>query len=150
MIAQAAYQLLTTSAPIAAKLGGRIHYDQRPEGGQLPAVVIQSWTTQQDRHLKGIGYGSAYGILRLTVFADTYLGADDIAGLIFMRLEGYRGAVEIQDAEGNPASITIERLHFDDSTELPSDHRDGQGQVLTHGRQLDYRFAITTPEPTHA
>ena len=150
MIAQAAIHLLHSSDAINAIVGQRTHYTQRPQGDALPALLIQSWATRHDHHQKGVGEGASYGILRVTALARTYTTAADLAALVRNRLDGRTGPHDIADPEGNAATIDIEWLLIDDEAELPTDHRDGQGQPLTHGRQTDFRYAIKGTEPTHA
>lgn len=149
MIAQAAHFMLIGSAATNAKVSGRVHYTHRPQGDPLPALVVQSWHTNQDHHLKGVGLGSTYGILRVTALAATYSAAAELTTLIRNLLDGVTGAKPISSATPTPPTVNVQWLLFDDEMDLPTDHRDGQGQPLTHGRQIDFRYAITTPEPTH-
>lgn len=146
-IAQAIHKLLSTSAPITAAVADHIHYANRPQRYSTPAIVIQAWVNRRDHHLKGAA-GAAYGLARVTCLASTYLAAQELGELIRNRLDGYAATLSIMDANGADVEVEVEWLKFDDGQDIPSDHRDGQGQPMTYGHQQDYRYAINEPLPT--
>lgn len=147
MIEQVCHKLLTTSAAVTAKATGGAHYAERPQKYPLPAIVIQLVTAPRSHHLKG-STGRIVGVVRITTLARTYLDAKSLTASIINRLDGYSGTITVKNEEGVDVDVRVKYLMLDDEQPIPSDHRDGQGTIQTHGRQLDFRYSLTESIPT--
>lgn len=144
MIEVATYILLTTAPAVTAKVNDRIVYAERTETHTLPAVIIQRGSENQTHHLKG-NSGRTSGLIRVTCLASSYLGASDLARVVNDRLDAFVGTVNIRDDAGQLINLRVRHILHDGQDDIPSDHRDGQGQALTFGVETNYRYAYTTP-----
>jgi hypothetical protein len=149
VIEQVIQARLSTSAPVAAIVGTRIHFAQRPQRYPLPAIVIQRGSAQRPHHFKGAA-GTVRGFVRVTCLASTYLAARELADAVRNRLDGFAGDVAVQNAVGANTTVAVQYLMHDDAADIPSDHRDGQGDILTHGVQIDFRYQLAEPVPSLA
>lgn len=144
MIAQAVQILLLADAAISAIVGTRVHLAERPQKFPLPSIVVQVGSAAEQHHLRG-RTGTVRGFVRATVLAGTYLAAQDLATAVRAALAGYSGTVIVQDAQGIAQDLHIDSLLHDDQTDIPTDHRDGAGQAMTHGVQIDFRYCNQKP-----
>lgn len=145
MITQAIYNLLSSDVTIAALIGTRIHYAERPQNGEgitykLPAIVIQRGSANNTHHLQGPS-GRTSGFATVTCLADSYTSASDLANSVNAVLDGYAGLVNLKNAQGADIILPVKYILQDSQNDIPSDHRDGQGEIQTHGIAIDYRFA---------
>lgn len=147
MIEQAVYQRLESSTPLTEAVGTRVYIAERPQvklNTDLPAVVVQRGSGVPDHQLDG-PVGTVRGFVRVTCLAGQYLDAEKIARLVRNRLDGYRDRLVIEDQD-----IRVSYVELESIDDIPSDHRDGQGQIKTHGVQLDFRYQTHEPLPTGA
>jgi hypothetical protein len=147
MIEQVVYQRLTSSTPLTAAVATRIYVAERPQSKvttDLPAVVVQRGSAVAQHRLTG-PVGTVQGFVRVTCLAGTYLDAATIGRLVRNRLDGFRGSAVV---EGE--AVRVSYLELESIADVPSDHRDGQGQIKTHGVQLDFRYQTHEPLPTGA
>lgn len=145
MIEQAVQTVLKANAGVLAIVAAaRVHLAERPQKYTLPAIVIERGLNNRIPKLKG-PTGTDTGFITVTGLASSYLGAKDIMRAVNTALDGYTGTVTVKDAAGDDRTVEITRMRHDGEEDTPSDHRDGQGKILTHGRSVDFRFtAITT------
>lgn len=136
MIAEAVHKLLRNASAVTDVVGDRIHYAERPVKLGLPALVVQDGADQTIPNLKDPSNASL-GFVRVTALADTYLGAADLARAVRLALDGYHGNVAIDSG-----TVRVGFLKLDDDAPIPSDHRDGEGLIRTHGRQVDFRHLL--------
>ncbi|MEM1027517.1 MAG: DUF3168 domain-containing protein [Planctomycetota bacterium] len=147
MIEQAVYQRLESSSPLTEAVGTRVYIAERPQvklNTDLPAVVVQRGSGVPDHQLDG-PVGTLRGFVRVTCLSGQYLDAEKIARLVRNRLDGYRDRLVIEGQD-----IRVSYVELESIDDIPSDHRDGQGQIKTHGVQLDFRYQTHEPLPTGA
>ena len=141
MVEQAVLKLLQAAPAITALVGDRVYYAERPQGDPLPAVVIERGGHNRLHAIQG-HTGTTTGFIRVVSMAKSYLQAADIARDITGVLDGYAGTVNVQDADGDTVPQHIQRLKHDGQTDLPSNHRDGEGRISTHAVLTDIAFNI--------
>lgn len=75
-----------------AGVPARVHWVRRPQGGDLPAVTLNTISEITDYHMRG---PSGYQVTRVQadVWASTYASADVVARAIQSVLSGYSGIV---------------------------------------------------------
>lgn len=134
MIAPIVQNLLVSNPAIVTAVADRIHYVERPQSVTVPALVIQYGSGIPDHNMKG-PTGTVRGMVRVTSLASTYLGAHDLAKLVRNALDGYTGTV---------MDMHVSYLFLNNESDIPSDHRNGQGSILTHGIQQDFNYQFTT------
>jgi len=139
MIAEATFHLLRLNpALIASDLTG-IHYAERPERMTLPALLIERRPASRLDHAKGPS-NAQKGSIRVIALAATYLGAGDLAKLAEKALNGWSGAVVMAD----DSEVRV-RYADPQRADVPSDHRDGEGAIRTHGVRVDLDFILREP-----
>lgn len=85
--------LLLADAGVAAAVGDRVHWDERVQGGALPAVVLHAaGGGGDDYHLRG-RIDRRETRVQVDCLGQTYLAADELAGAVRDCLSGYRGSV---------------------------------------------------------
>lgn len=139
MIAEAVHQLLRTSPAIGGATGApTIDYAERPQGEPLPGLVITREPVTRSDHAKGAA-DVQRGAVGVVCMAATYLAAQELADRVTAALNGFSGSVVIEAGEV--------RLHLINPTtsDVPSDHRDGEGQIRTHGVRVSFRFVLHEP-----
>ena len=145
MIDQAVYELLQADAAVAAAIADRLHFAERPQSYALPAIVIQRGSAVRSHHLKGAD-GLTTGFVRVTCLAGSYLAAADLARLVNAAIDGWAGDVTLQGPDGQ-VTLRVGYILQDSEDDIPSEHRDGEGRITTHGVQIDLRYAHREPVP---
>lgn len=84
--------LLEADAGVAAACGGRISWGERPQGGALPAVVLQVIGGRDEYHLRG-RLGRVERRVQADCWAADPLAASTLADAVRDCLGGYRGTV---------------------------------------------------------
>ncbi len=146
MIEQVVHKLLSEAESISGA-SINIHYGERPQKYPLPAVVIQRGRANHRHTLKGAS-GKVNGSVRVTVLAGSYLAPDALKEKVRLCLDGYAGTVAIKDEDGQEQTVTIKSLKLLDDDDIPSDHRDGEGKIRTHGIQMDFDYSANESIPT--
>lgn len=147
MIEAALSKLLKGTTAIAAAATGGVHIAERPETFPLPCLVIGPSFEEKDHHFEG-ATGTARGTVPVTALAGSALQTRDLLNLVRLRLDGLDGVVTIKDDAGADLDFKLEYLLHDGEAPIPSDHRDGEGRIRTHGRRADFAYAITESLPT--
>ena len=115
----------------------------------LPACIITLPDSQRLNSLKG-PVDTQRGTVRVACLGKTYHEADRLARQVTDTRAGTSGP-HVFDADGGQTqTVTVKYLHHDDTRELPSEHRDGEGQIATHGFAVDFRFSMSTNIPLTA
>lgn len=144
MISQVAYQVLNGFAGVTSRVSNAIYYAERPQEAiaipRLPAIVIEHPDEQIENHLKG-PINRTRGNLHINALATTYLGAKDVARQINAALNGYQGQPVTRLDDGTEITLKVAYILTTNETDLPTDHRDGQGRILTHGRLVIFRYS---------
>jgi len=139
MIHQAIRKLLTESVEVTNLVGDRIYYVERPQIFDLPAVAITVGITEKVSGLSD-SMATYKGSLEITALASTYTAVHDITQAIESLLSGSTAIVEVIDKDQAAVNVEIQRFLHDDSIDLKTDHRNGDGQIRTHARQAGFRF----------
>lgn len=65
---------LIAAAPVTALVGTRVHWIERPQGGALPAITLQSITEFREQHFRGF-HGLQRARVQVDVWANSYSDA---------------------------------------------------------------------------
>ena len=98
MIEEALRTLLTQDPAIAA-LTDRIRGPEMQQDEQMPAVTITSINSLRAHSYLGVS-GFAVSSFQVTSWADTHLGALQLAQKVRAKLDGFRGAVDQDVIDG--------------------------------------------------
>lgn len=128
--------------------GHPVHVAEQPHTSapSLPACVV---TLPDSRRLSSLDgpVNTQHGTVRVACMAKTLHAADRLATQVTDTLAGHSGAETFDAGGGQVQTVTVKYLHHDDTRELPSEHRDGEGRIATHGFAVDFRFALDTTFP---
>jgi hypothetical protein len=78
---------LLANAAVAALVGTRITWLQRPQGSALPAITLQGVSTRRDHTLEGRD-GLVGRLVQIDVWATTYATMKDIQRALISALDG--------------------------------------------------------------
>jgi len=119
---------LLAFAPISAIVGPRIRPRKLEQGETLPAIRINLITGQHEQNLAAKST-LAHSTVQIDCYAATSEAADDLAELVYQRLQGHRGTLSTVYASGISAASNIRQF------EEPVD--DG-GATWRYGSSRDY------------
>lgn len=108
----------------------------------LPACIVTVPDSERLNSLKG-PVATQRGTVRVACLGKTHHGADRLATQVTDALAGTSGPHTFDATGGQTQTVTVKYLHHDDTRELPSEHRDGENHIATHGFAVDFRFAMS-------
>lgn len=132
------YTWLSSDAAITAVVGTRIFPQRVPQGKDFPAITFQVIFGDHVHDLKASA-GLGRPIFQVNAISPSYLEAKDLAELIRLRLQGFRGVWGTLDVR----AVLLNNL-ADLPFEVPKDESD-QGYYTVAG---DYRVVHAEPIPT--
>ena len=141
MIIQAVQRLLLEDDSISQVVTDRVHFAERPIKTPTPAIVLTRGPSSIAQTLKKPA-GFTVGSVNVNVLTPTYLTAADLARKVDAVLNGFTGKVPIVDEDETQMLLQVDYLKNRGETDLGSEHRDGEGQIATHGIEVEYGFSI--------
>ncbi|HYI42682.1 MAG TPA: DUF3168 domain-containing protein [Sphingomicrobium sp.] len=77
---------LIADAAVAQLVGQRVHWVDRPQGGELPAVTLQTISAARPRHMQGLQTLRSSRV-QCDIWAETYKQAREITEAVVAALE---------------------------------------------------------------
>lgn len=114
MLSRALYQLLTTTAPLAALVGNRVYPGLLPPAPVLPAVTFDPVSGAAHYHMGGAS-GLRDRRVQFDVWARTADERDAVGAALIATLSAYAGTVAGVAIQG--AFLELDRDEYDPATE---------------------------------
>jgi hypothetical protein len=101
--------LLLSNAAIVAVVGDRVAWDTSAQVDSQPRLALSQIAGDHSHHMKAAA-GTVIGRVQITAFASTSLAASNLAELVRLAIDGFRGGID--DVEIGTCHLVDERSFY--------------------------------------